>query len=62
MSKYKDDNRKNEIAVAMDFIQRLCIETKIGIVPYKRKDGSLMVLIQDATNGKQYAMINNKED
>lgn len=62
MSKYKDDNRENEIAHVMDLIQKLCIEAKIGLVPYKRKDGNLMVVIQDATNGKQYAMINNKED
>ena len=61
MDNSKEEQRKNEIAVAMDFIQRLCIETKIGLIPYKRKDGSLMVVIQDATNGKQYALIKNEE-
>lgn len=61
MNNSNEEQRKNEIAIAMDFIQRLCMETKIGLVPYKRKNGTLMVVIQDATNGKQYALIKNEE-
>ena len=62
MSNNQDDNRRNEIAFAMDLIQNICLDTKIGLVPYERKDGTLMVVIQDATSGKQYVLIKNKED
>lgn len=61
MSKYQDEDRANEINFAMDLVQKICEQTEIGIVPYKRKDGQLMVVIEDARNGKQYALIKNKE-
>lgn len=48
--------RRNEIEVAMSFIQSMCEQTKIGLIPYQREDGTLMVLIEDATNGKRYAI------
>lgn len=54
------NKRENEIAFVLDMIQNLCLEAKIGLVPYKRKDGTLMIAIQDATNGKQYALINKE--
>lgn len=61
MNNSNEEQRKNEIAHVMDLIQKLCIEAQIGLVPYKRKNGTLMVVIQDATNGKQYALIKNEE-
>ena len=54
------NKRENEIAFVMDMIQELCLEAKIRLVPYKRKDDTLMIAIQDATNGKQYALINKE--
>ena len=53
--------RQTEISFVMDMIQKLCEEAKIGLVPYRRKDGQLMVVIEDAIDGKQYAMLKNQE-
>ena len=61
MSKYQDKDRANEISFVMNLVQKICKQAEIGIVPYKRKDGTLMVVIEDARNGKQYALIKNKE-
>lgn len=61
MSKYQDKDRANKISFAMYLVQKICEQAEIGIVPYKRKDGTLMVVIEDARNGKQYALIKNKE-
>lgn len=52
-----NEERTDEITFVIDMIQKLCEEAKIGLVPYKRKNGNLMVVIEDATNGKQYALI-----
>lgn len=48
-------DRKNEIAFAMDLIQKICEETHIGIIA-KEVKGNLMIVIQDAWNGEEYCM------
>ena len=55
------NERESQISFVMSMIQELCESYEIGIVPYKRDDGVLMVLVEDAKNGKKYALINNKE-
>ena len=55
------NERESQISWVMSIIQDLCESYEIGIVPYKRDDGVLMVLVEDAKNGKKYALINNKE-
>ena len=55
------NEREIQISWVMSMIQDLCENYEIGIVPYKRDDGVLMVLVEDAKNGKKYALINNKE-
>ena len=57
MSKEMNE-REQQISFVMSMIQELCENYEIGIIPYKRCDGVLMVLVEDATNGKQYALIN----
>ena len=54
------NEREIQISFVMSMIQELCESYKIGIVPYRHKDGTLMVLVEDTKNGKQYALINNK--
>lgn len=55
------NERESQISFVMSMIQELCENYEIGIVPYKRDDGVLMVLVEDAKNGKKYVLINNKE-
>ena len=55
------NERERQISFVMSMIQELCESYEIGIVPYKRSTGSLIVSIIDAKNGKKYALINNKE-
>ena len=55
------NERERQISFIMSMIQELCESYEIGIVPYKRSNGSLIVSIIDAKNGKKYALINNKE-
>ena len=55
------NERESQISWVMSMIQDLCENYEIGIVPYKRPNGSLIVSIIDAKNGKKYALINNKE-
>ena len=55
------NERERQISWVMSIIQDLCESYEIGIVPYKRPNGSLIVSIIDAKNGKKYALINNKE-
>ena len=55
------NERESQISFVMSMIQELCESYEIGIVPYKRSNGSLIVSIIDAKNGKKYALINNKE-
>ena len=52
------NDRKAEIEVIMGIIHNICVENKIGLIPYKTKSGKWIVAIQDATNGKNYAIIN----
>ena len=54
------NEREIQISWVMSMIQDLCENYEIGIVPYRHKDGTLMVLVEDAKNGKQYVLINNK--
>ena len=54
------NEREQQISFVMSMIHELCKSYEIGIVPYKRKNGTLMVLVEDAKNGKQYALVNNK--
>lgn len=54
------NERETQIAFVMSMIQELCENYEIGIVPYRHKDGTLMVLVEDAKNGKQYALMNNE--
>ena len=58
--KVEMNEREQQIAFVMSMIEDLCKSYEIGIVPYKRKNGTLMVLVEDAKNGKQYALVNNK--
>ena len=53
--------RQTEISFVMDMIQKLCEEAKIGLVPYRRKDGQLMVVIEDAIDGSRYVMFKSQE-
>lgn len=55
------NERQTEISFVMDMIQKLCEEAKIGLVPYRSKDGQLMVVIEDAIDGSQYVMFKNQE-
>ena len=55
------NKRESQISWVMSMIQDLCENYEIGIVPYKRDDGVLMVLVEDAKNGKKYVLINDKE-
>lgn len=50
-----DEDRINEINFVLNMIQNLCEETKIGLVA-KEVKGQLMVVVQDATTGKEYCM------
>ena len=52
------NERETQISFVMSMVQELCENYEISIIPYKRCDGVLMVLVEDATNGKQYALIN----
>ena len=52
------NERESQISWVMSMIQDLCENYEIGIVPYKRDDGVLMVLVEDAKNGKKYVLIN----
>ena len=54
------NERENQISFVMSIIQELCEKYEICIVPYRHKDGTLMVLVEDDKNGKQYVLINNK--
>lgn len=53
--------RQTEISFVMDMIQKLCEEAKIGLVPYRSKDGQLMVVIEDAIDGSRYVMLKSQE-
>ena len=55
------NERESQISFVMSMIQELCESYEIGIVPYKRPNGSLIVSIIDAKNGKKYVWRNNKE-
>ena len=55
------NERESQISFVMSMIQDLCENYEIGIVPYKRDDGVLMVLVEDTKNGKKYVLINDKE-
>ena len=54
------NERETQISFVMSMVQELCENYEISIIPYKRCDGVLTVLVEDATNGKQYALVNNK--
>ena len=55
------NEREIQISFVMSMIQELCENYEIGIIPYRHKSGTLMVLVEDATNGKQYALTNNEQ-
>ena len=55
------NERESQISWVMSMIQDLCEKFEISIIPYKRCDGVLMILVEDATNGKQYALKNNEQ-
>ena len=55
------NEREIQISFVMSMIQELCENYEIGIIPYKRDDGVLMVLVEDSKNGKKYVLINDKE-
>ena len=55
------NERERQISFIMSMIQELCESYEIGIVPYRHKNGTLMMMVKDARNGKKYALINNKE-
>lgn len=55
------NERESQISFVMSMIQELCESYSIGIIPYKSDNGMLMVLVEDAKNGKKYALVNNKE-
>ena len=58
--KVEMNEREQQISFVMSMIQELCENYEIGIIPYRHKDGTLMVLVEDAKTGKQYALVNNK--
>ena len=51
--------RTNEISFVMGLIEKLCIESKIALIAKERK-GVMYVAIKDATDGKEYALIKDK--
>lgn len=51
--------RINEISFVMGLIEKLCIESKIALIVKERK-GVMYVAIKDATDGKEYALIKDK--
>ena len=53
------NEREQQIAAVMGMIQDLCENYEISIIPYKRCDGVLTVLVEDAKTGKQYALMYN---
>nr|DAJ02158.1 MAG TPA: hypothetical protein [Caudoviricetes sp.] len=54
------NEREAQISFVMSMVQDLCETYEISIIPYKTKNGMLMVVIEDTRNGKQYALINNE--
>lgn len=50
------DDRLNEINFVVDMIQKLCVETNVGLVAREKK-GQLMVLVHDAIDSKEYAIM-----
>ena len=53
------NERETQISFVISMIQELCENYEICIIPYKTKNGTLMIVIKDTRNGKQYALINN---
>ena len=49
------EDRINEINFVLSMVQNLCEEAEIGLVA-KEVKGKLMVVVQDARNGKEYYM------
>lgn len=52
-------DRMNEISFVMGLIEKLCIESKIALIARERK-GVMYVAIKDDTDGKEYALIKDK--
>lgn len=55
-----NEERKQEIAFVMDMVHKLCVEAEVGLVPFKTPNGKDIVAIQDARNGKMYALVHPK--
>ncbi|WP_195428339.1 hypothetical protein [Clostridium sp. D46t1_190503_E9] len=49
------EDRINEINFIVDMVHKLCEEAEIGLIA-KDVKGQLMVVVQDARNGKEYCM------
>lgn len=49
------EDRINEINFVLSMVQNLCEQAEIGLVA-KEVKGQLMVVVQDARNGKEYYM------
>lgn len=54
------EERKEEISFILGMIDKLCKEYQVSIYPKERK-GKLIMVIQDATTGEEYAMIKKEE-
>lgn len=53
------NERETQIAFVIDMINDLCKSYEIGLIPFTNKHGVQMVIVEDARNGKKYAIVNN---
>jgi len=56
-----NDNREIEIQMVMNLIQAMCEKNNMAIVIYKHEKLGPILAVQDAENGKHYALQINKE-
>ena len=49
-------NREEEIVDVINMVQDLCERYEISLLPYTREDGTQLIIVEDARNGKRYAL------
>lgn len=54
------NEREAEITFVIDTIQKLCEKHEISLLPYTHQDGTQLIVVEDAQNGKRYALMINK--
>lgn len=56
----KNEDRVNEINLAINLITNICENTNIALIAHKMKDGQLAVIIEDNLENKYYGLALNK--